>query len=123
MRKRLVFTFLLSYIVLLISSSCLSPTTTTVTKNAIPTTTPTPKPEGSVLTGDSDWISSDKLIVDGTTYTKVRITAIIQNVGDTGSFYVNADITERELVERGLNQQQIKIFLLKGEQKTFTFDF
>jgi hypothetical protein len=80
------------------------------------------KPEGSVLKTEADWVL-DKLIEGEVTYDKLRITAIVLNVGGDGTFYVNAEMIPHSAVTGSINPNKIKVLMNKGEEKTFTFDF
>ena len=52
------------------------------------------KPEGSVLEKHSEW-TNEYVMVGPVRYNKLIIYATVQNIGDEGSFYVNAHIDSR----------------------------
>jgi hypothetical protein len=123
MKKLMFIIVLIGLSVLFISCSTPSETTSTPTiiKSTTTEETPTAPPEGSVLKTDSEWILSEKITQDGITYYKLRIIATVQNVGDAGVFYVHAKVTDTKTL--GKTEDSIKVYMKKGEEKTYTFEF
>jgi len=78
-------------------------------------------PEGSVLYYSSQW--GEKPTGADTVYRKLHIEATIQNVGGEGSFWVSAEIMEKELLMEGTGVQSKKVYMEQGEQQTYQFDF
>ena len=116
MRNKLLIAFLLVVVTMVMGTSC-SPTNT-ITQ----TSTKTPVPEGSVLKYSDEWLK-DELTENGITYTKFLVTATVQNVGDEGTFWVNAEIIGENVVLNDRTPLNTKVYLRKAEEKTLTFDF
>jgi Carboxypeptidase regulatory-like domain len=80
-----------------------------------------PPPEGSIIYQSSKW--GDTPSGSSAMFRQLQIEATVQNVGGDGTLWVNVEINEKNLLMEGSGVQSIKVFLARGEEKTYKFNF
>ncbi|MBI4187059.1 MAG: hypothetical protein HY530_06090 [Chloroflexi bacterium] len=93
------------------------PTVTATATVTVPA--PTPKPKGSVLEYKGDY--QNEQIEEG--YWRLQVVARVQNLGDSGTITVFAQVRPQDQVYQGRNSTSTEVYLRQGEEKQLVFRF